>query len=851
MESRVASLIPVGTWQWSAEQRVLRRGDRELHLTKKERQLLGYLCDRVGQTVETGELLTEVWEYSPKARSRAVENTVSRLRKKLGPDGLQVQTVPGRGYVLVAPRDSDLVGRDVVLAELERLLSEHRIVQLHGFGGAGKTRVARALQDALGSSVWIDARSAKTQASFLAILAHRLDLEAREPSAALVGDALQDGGIALLVIDAAEHLGPWHIDLARTWTQRAPALHVITTTRVEVDGAPSYGLEALGAAHAVQLLRSRRAMRQPTLELSAAEERELVGLLDGNPLAIELAAARLRLLGVPDLLDRLRRSVSVLDGPEGRIRSTVDWAWQLLDAKGRAVLVAASWFPETFSVEALEQITGLNEVDALEGLDQLRRAAIVGLEEGQLRILDLIRGHALQHADGSERAAFVAWAARDAERHYRALQDGGHADATWHRPANVWVAALAHAEDPVERAWLAIALYRHDRVFGPLSRSAAAFDGLTVEGLPSWLAVQLTSDRALRWLDIDDRPQAVRYAEAAVALLDQSAPLSQRIDTRVRLAWMVRCARGPAPAYALAKSLVAEAEAQRAEPHRLYGALFELNCCLSQLGRYDEAYRVGLRMLSLAGSNVSLEAKARDLVGYALYQLGRTEEAIVQEERAVELNRVTGRRRVLAHSALRLGEFLQVLGRHEDARVVLTEALTAARSVQTVKIQLAARIGLAQLDPPVRALPQLEAVREEARAAGLVREGSMSTALVGTARHRLGDFEGAAASYGEALESLEALGWANAMDKVRLWRAVLHAAEGQLDEARSFITTPHSGSVITAHKFVLARAAVFNGPEAYIKALDAMPQGVRAASGTLIALIEALGPRFREPRTQT
>ena len=289
---------------------VVHREDERVALTDMERALL--LCLADGQTVSRSDLLRDVWGYAPTVRSRAVENSVWRLRKKIerNPDQAEhLLTVRGVGFrLLVAARESvDLVGRDDLLGQCRDLLGKARWLTLTGAPGVGKSAVARALG---GASWWIDAGTDGVER-----VAAALGVELRHGPAMVdvVGRALSVRGAAVLVLDGVrpEAVGP-----IRRWLLLAPQLTVVATARrplcdaggggdVDEQVVPIPTLDTSADGPAVELLWRQIARTGMTVtEADRASLHELAVTLDGLPLALCLAARRVQLLGLASVAQR-------------------------------------------------------------------------------------------------------------------------------------------------------------------------------------------------------------------------------------------------------------------------------------------------------------------------------------------------------------------------------------------------------------------------------------------------------------------------------------------------------------------------------------------------------------------
>jgi non-specific serine/threonine protein kinase len=278
------------------------------------------------------------------------------------------------------------VGRAQVVAEVAGRLTEYRLVTLTGPGGSGKTRlagqVAKQAAARFADGVWLAELAAVTDPAQVAS-AVGAALGIRDLPSIAVADALARELARrqlLLVLDNCEHVIGAAAELCARLLLAADDVRILATSRkpLRVAGEARYRLGSLslppsgdpaGAAkcEAVTLFADRARRVDPGFSLdadTAATVARLVTRLDGLPLAIELAAARVDALGVTQLLDRISDRFSLLTDAdrlaEERQRSlaaTVRWSYQLLNATEQRVLRALSAFPGPFTLDAAEAIT--------------------------------------------------------------------------------------------------------------------------------------------------------------------------------------------------------------------------------------------------------------------------------------------------------------------------------------------------------------------------------------------------------------------------------------------------------------------------------------------------------------
>ena len=333
---------------------------------------------------------------------------------------------------------SSFIGRDASLAEVRRLITGSRLVTLTGTGGAGKTRLglqaAAGLLDGSGDGVWF-VDLAPLQAGDLVAAATASALGIREDAGRSITETLVEaiGDRSLLVVlDNCEHLIDACAKLADALLRGCPSIVLLATSRepLGVDGehvyrvpslaTPAEGddVDAIRSTEAVRLL-ADRAVRQGVRLSWDPKAAEVAGRicrrLDGIPLAIELAAARLRVMSVTELDARLDQRFSILTGgsraalPRQRtLLAMVDWSWDLLTSAERHVLAGLSVFAGGFDLAAAEAVTGGEIVLAGEVLGHL--GALVdknlvhfddtGTGPVRYRLLETVRQYAMRRLQG-------------------------------------------------------------------------------------------------------------------------------------------------------------------------------------------------------------------------------------------------------------------------------------------------------------------------------------------------------------------------------------------------------------------------------------------------------------------
>jgi predicted ATPase len=299
------------------------------------------------------------------------------------------------------------VGRDDELEEVSVLLSrpETRLVTITGPGGSGKTRlalrVAEAFRDQFPDGIWfVDFAPLDDSELVLPTIARAIC--ARDEVTAHLG-----GKRLLLVLDTFEHVAAASLEISRLLSA-CPGLKVLAASRepLHVAGEQQYELHSLSPPDAVALFRQRARLVRDDVPPSAVDE-EICRRLDCLPLAIELAAARVKALEPGEILVRLEHRLPLLvlgprDLPERQrtLRATIDWSYRLLSSDEQRLLERLSVFAGGCTPAAAEEVCGAG-IDALQSLID---KSLIELERGRMRMLDTIREFALELLEGSGHA---------------------------------------------------------------------------------------------------------------------------------------------------------------------------------------------------------------------------------------------------------------------------------------------------------------------------------------------------------------------------------------------------------------------------------------------------------------
>ncbi|SKD02357.1 Predicted ATPase [Burkholderia sp. CF099] len=447
-------MIQIGTLLVNFEQREIRQHGRSVRIGARAFDILEVLYRADGGIVSKDAIMDAVWPGSIVEENR-LQVHIAALRKLFGADRELIKTVPGRGYLLVsenrharAPERqggplanggglpacaATLVGRQGEVAQIVERLGHASVVTLVGAGGIGKTclavHVARAMREPVGDHVnepvcFVELAKASTRDTVLKALAGALRIDASDQY--LTQESLA-AAPCVLVLDNAEHVIDVVASLVEALAARNPALRVLVTSReplhiwaesvfrVEPLAVPASGAstDAILAHSAVELFLNRAKSVAP--ECGADENAirlvgEICRRLEGLPLAIELAAARVATLGVEGVASRLDDRLNLLTGglrsalPRHQtLRATFDWSYALLDTTSRMLFRRLGFFAGAFTFDAV--CTVATEPDmpiasVISSLSELAAKSLLSVEFrgaiAQYRLTESTRAYAME-----------------------------------------------------------------------------------------------------------------------------------------------------------------------------------------------------------------------------------------------------------------------------------------------------------------------------------------------------------------------------------------------------------------------------------------------------------------------
>ncbi|MBW8770922.1 MAG: hypothetical protein JF589_14295 [Gemmatimonadetes bacterium] len=322
------------------------------------------------------------------------------------------------------------VGRGRELEDLAQLLLSARLLTLTGAGGSGKTRLAEELALRCGESFervgWVDLTPIGDARLVAQLIANTLHVPSRagiSPLQAIIGDLCDSR--ALIVLDNCEHLVDASAEVVDALLRTCPRITILATSReaLGVASETAWLVPPLASTEAIQLFVERARATLPSFSLNSANTdavTEICRRLDCIPLAIELAAARVRVLSPEQIARRLDDAFRLLTSgsrtalPRHRtLRATMEWSYQLLTEREQVLMRRLSLFFGSFTLDAAEAVcTGdpLETEDILDGVSALVDKSIVSMEPGdgvaRYRLLETVRQYGLERLkESGERPA--------------------------------------------------------------------------------------------------------------------------------------------------------------------------------------------------------------------------------------------------------------------------------------------------------------------------------------------------------------------------------------------------------------------------------------------------------------
>nr|MBX2796508.1 protein kinase [Myxococcales bacterium] len=629
-------------------------------------------ADRIGSCAEVADRLGQT-DLTVLARGTPLFTTALALGAPLletlaGTTGVDEDAnVP----VHTVPRARDaFVGRDAELQDLQARLTDNeppRLVTVLGPGGAGKTRFCRELAHRTlpnwpGGVWWVELADTTDRDGVLAATARGLDVPLRGDGVAMLGQVIDNRGRCLVVIDNVEQVVQHMPDTLGAWLDAAPLAVFLCTSRqpVRLRGEQRIDLGPLPTDDGVALFVERARAVDASFELAPERQPQvahLVELLDGLPLAIELAAARSRMLSPTQLRERLQRRFRLLRSrsddvaPRQRtLEATLAWSWDLLSPTEQTALAQLGVFEGGFTVEAAEAVLELPADDdgeppwiddvLAELVDKslVRRTRSGSGDTHRLGLLVSVQAFARGKL-GSEAAAVEA-------RH------------------GAWCAQIASADSDA-------------RCRVELDNLSAAATRAVDRG-DTAVATACTRAAARERTDVGPVRAALELLERALAMPRLSD--AQRAELQIRQAWSTVISRPPTDAVPIAQRAVTHARAS-GHPGLLADALRTLADALCRARRPEEGLALAEEAMPLAKADggVQVQLDAASTLGTLHAAREDHAEALRIYDRATAL---AARSAVPASSGLLLRRCLSLrsIGLIAEATAAAEEALATAQA---------------------------------------------------------------------------------------------------------------------------------------------------------------------------
>jgi predicted ATPase/DNA-binding winged helix-turn-helix (wHTH) protein len=671
-------IFAFGSFRLIPSQRTLFEGGKPVRLGSRAFDILVALVERAGQTIAKEELIARAWPGTV-VEEAALRVHVAALRKALG-DGRgstrYIANHPGRGYAFIAPvtRESVLsasatptgmaeagnvpapltrvVGRDGVISRLAQQLVRRRFLTIVGPGGIGKTTVAVAVADTVRASYrdgawYVELASLSdpdlVPSALCAVLG--IGLSDANPLSALTA-WLRDKRI-LIVLDSCEHVIGAAATLVEAILKAASQAGILATSRepLRAEGewlhrlapldlppqartSPS-AIEAL-AYSAVELFNERASATMDRFVLDDAEVPavlEICRRLDGLPLALELAAARVDTFGVGELAARLDNRFGVLT--RGRrtalprqqtLRATIDWSYELLPEAERVILRRLAVFRGAFTIAAAvaividDRITVTGSIEAIANLAE--KSLIATDTTGNIayrRLLDTTRLYALLK-----------------------LAENGEIDSAQRRHASYFRDALAL---PASGSGSWLSNEELTRRIREVDNVRAALDWCFSPAGDVAIGAELTAAYAPVWRHFSLMAECRERCERALIGFDAAGITNTRVQMQLQIALGSALVATMAPAEQTKTVLTEALELANVlgDLDAQASALRELQGVLVFRGEYGRARTVAEQLQEVAHriGDRAMAAVADRLMGNTLLTLGRPREAQLCLERVL------------------------------------------------------------------------------------------------------------------------------------------------------------------------------------------------------------------------
>ena len=706
----------------------------------------------VSEPIELFEIGAADAEFAPPADGEKAHRVVW-----MGDWWLPVNEIPNN----LPHQATSFIGRERELADVKSMLAASRLLTLVGMGGLGKTRLslqvaAEQIHD-FPDGVWfLDLAPIADPALVVSEAAQALGVR-EEPDRPLLQTVCAQlrNRRALLIFDNCEHVIDASAQMASAILKAAPQVRILASSReaLRAPGEQCYpvlplpvprrddGLEALARSTAVRLFVARAQQHKPAFALTEREApavAELVARLEGIPLALELAAARVRALSIADINARLHDRYKLLTGGsrvlqqrQQTLRALVDWSYELLAPEEQTVLDRLAVFAGGFDLAAAEAVCGLAPLTCEEVLDRLQsliEKSLVMVEErddgARYMMLDTIREYAREKLAQRDDAAAVAGRHCD---HYFALAK----------------AASKGLRGPEQADWLWRLEVELDNIRSAIALSLAG-------GVEQIIAVKFAVAIQGFWILRGYSGEGRKLVHAALALpAIQASPVAQAFALYVGAA-------------------LAEAQSDHAEARRM------LETCLTLRRGLDNEVDIAATLSTLSVARL----QGGDAIG-----------AAASESEALDIFRRLGDRIGEAIGLLHLGQIALYRGDDAGARSHLEQCLAVARDIRHQEVEGECELALGEVALETgdreQACHRFKRSLTVCRDAGDKRGEANALRWLGRVDLELGDRAAARARLADALRAFHGFDMREELLGCIEDHAELAEAEGKLEVAAS------------------------------------------------------------------
>jgi predicted ATPase/transcriptional regulator with XRE-family HTH domain len=624
---------------------------------------------------ETLALLAEALALDGEQR-RDFEAAAKRagLARRGGASGAAGPWIESGGSALPFALTS-FVGRETELEEIATLVRQHRLVTLTGSGGVGKTQTALQVGNALGDTTdgaacFVGLAPIGDPSFVVYTVASALGIRPApdQPPLQMLLAHLKNKAL-LLILDNCEHVITEVSSVTNTLLAHCARVRILATSRepLKVPGEHTYRLPSLSLPAAVTLFADRAQAAEHRFTLTdenAPIVAEVCRRLDGIPLAIELAAARVNLLSVKALAEKLDDRFRILTGGDRialprqqTMRAAIDWSHDLLEERERVLFRRVGIFVNGFTLEGAVAVGSDENLDELDVMASLVDKSLVLVEPDgdavRYRLLESTRAYALERVDAAGERNLVAG------RHLRYLRDR-FAELRDERERTARGADLdAALETELEDARSALD--------GALARSEAIDGG----------ELLVTLGRSWAWIGLDAEWMTRCEAYLAALPADQSRLRAQLLSI---LSYLLDGSGQRVRGFAVATQAVEQARASGDGPSLARALSQYANMATFFLHRFDDAENALVEAEAIPGTSADLRIRLLDARARLSQFRGDLETAARMFEQARKVHHSLGNTGAELLEALNLAEIEHRRGQTERAIAIARETLTGARA---------------------------------------------------------------------------------------------------------------------------------------------------------------------------